>query len=378
MRTEQGNKQAQRRNVLRSLSFWLALIGVASLTVAIFGVYVALREPEPAVTFETISETNVLDLRRPLQDLNIAFRGQDVQEQNLSLRIVTVNVVNSGEVDILSGHYDLEDDWGMTFEGGEVIEARLVDSDSDYLRSKIVPQIVDADTVTFPKVIFEKGASFAVEVLLLHPKEERPSISSVGKIAGINEITILTRPLAQREVSFVSEIFYGSVRIQGVRTIVYFVGFIIVLVAIIFAIVTISNFFEKLGASRRRNQVSQTQTFRQLDQDETSKLLVALYESNGIDGLKVLHDVIGQPGSIRWTSPPARWDIQGHHMIGDLIHVRRVLDLDLRSKGSPSALTSMADTGILSRGEDGGAVIDKGFCESVDKLLAELDKQKAK
>ena len=175
MRTDRGDEQARKGSLLRRLNFWLVLFAIASLAFTVIGAlltYLSLKEPEPGVTFETISDTNVLDLRRSLQDLNIVFRGQNVQEQNLNLRIVTINVVNSGELDILPNHYDHEDDWGMRFKNGEVIEARLVDTSSEYLRSRVVPQRLGVDTVAFPKIIFEKGAFFAIEVLLLHPKNE--------------------------------------------------------------------------------------------------------------------------------------------------------------------------------------------------------------
>ena len=194
------------------------------------------------MTFETISDTNVLDLRRPLEDLDIIFQDQNIQEQNLNLRIVTVNVVNSGEIDILPGHYDQEDDWGVRFKDGEVIESRLVDTNSDYLRSKVTPQSLGVDTVTFPKVIFEKGASFAIEVLLLHPKDESPSVSSVGKIAGIDDINVLTRPLAKQEVGFVSELFQGSALIQVVRILIYFVGSLLTLTLVISIAVGLTEF----------------------------------------------------------------------------------------------------------------------------------------
>ena len=214
MRTERGDEQAPQRSLFRRPTVWLASIAIVSLSVTILGVvltYLALQEPEPRVIFETISDTNVLDLHRPVQDLNIVFRGQNIHEQNLNLRVMTINVANSGEVDILSGHYDREDNWSMKFKGGEVIEARLVGTSSDYLRSKVVPQRFGADVVVFPKVIFEQGDFFVIEVTLLHPKSETPSISSVGKIAGINEITVLTRPLASREVGgIIAQVFQGS------------------------------------------------------------------------------------------------------------------------------------------------------------------------
>ena len=207
-----GNDQT---GLLSKLAPWL--LPILSLFLAVLSAvlgYLALKQPEPEVVFEIISETNVFDVHRSLQDLDIIFRGEDVRQQNLNLRIVAINVVNSGEVNILTTHYDQEDDWGLKFTNGDVIEARLIETDSDYLRSKITPQILGQDAVAFPKVIFDKGASFAIEVLLLHQKDESPSISAIGKIAGINEITVLTQPLTADESEAASDSFFGGTYID--------------------------------------------------------------------------------------------------------------------------------------------------------------------
>ena len=99
-------------SLFKQLNFWLTAITIASLGIGVLSVFLtvlALREPEPAVVFETISETNVFDLRRSLEDLSVIFRGQDVQQQNLNLRILTLNIKNSGDVDILTSYFDQED-----------------------------------------------------------------------------------------------------------------------------------------------------------------------------------------------------------------------------------------------------------------------------
>ena len=122
MKNERANGHRINRNLFLRLNTWLVILAIAGLGVGIPALvltYLALKQPEPGVLIETISDTNVLDLRRPLQDLSINFRGQDVQEQNLNLKIITINVLNNGEVDILINHYDYEDDWGIKFETGK-------------------------------------------------------------------------------------------------------------------------------------------------------------------------------------------------------------------------------------------------------------------
>ena len=377
MRTERGNEQTGKRSPFLRLNSWLVAIAIVSLLLAIAGVvlaYLAWSQPEPGVTFETISDTNVLDVRRPLQDLSIVFRGQNVQEQNLNLRIVTINIVNTGEIDILPNHYDHEDDWGMKFKDGEVIEARLVDTNSDYLQSKVIPQRFGADTVVFPKVIFEKDAFFAIEVLLLHSKNESPSISSVGKIAGIDKITVLTRPLSREDVSFATELFRGSALVHAVRVIIYLVGSLIAIIITILALVGITEVFSKLNARKRRSRILQTRTIHQVNQDEIRDLLVSHYESSGITGLKDLQEVLREPTRLNWVSPRGWWAVSGHHQIGNWARSRPGHGIALMELHSQSTLDSLMKVGVLKRDEHDNPLIDQEFSKTVDNLVAALDK----
>ena len=361
---------------MRRPSFWLSLITVASLAVGVLSAalaYLALKEPEPGITFETISDTNVLDVRRPLQDLSIVFRGQDVQEHNLNLRIVTINVVNSGEVDILPSHYDQEDDWGVKFKDGEVIEARLVDTSSEYLRSKVVPQRLGLDAVAFPKVIFEKDAFFAIEILLLHPKTDSPSVSSVGKIAGINEITVLTRPLAREEVSFVTELFQGSPFVQIVRAMIYLLGSVLASIAAVLGLIAITDAVDRLKAKRRKHRILQSRTILQIDQDEIKEFLVGSYESSGIAGLKGLQELTKEPRKLEWVTPSAKWMVRDLRDIDEWITAGRAFAIEHRLIGFRQELDALTAMGVLTRGEDNRPVVDQMFSDVVDQLLSELE-----
>ena len=368
------DEERPRRNPLRTLNFWLAVIAIASLIVGSLGAglaYLALQQPDPEVAFETIGETNVLDLRRPLQDLDILFRGQNVQEQNLHLRILTINVANIGDVDILPAHYDHNDDWGMRFSDGEVIEVRLIDASSDYLRSKVVPQRVGADTVVFPKVIFEKSAFFVMEVLLLHSKDDSPSFSSIGKIAGIDKITVLTRPIARQETSFAKELFQGSTFIQVSRAVIYFIGSLLLIVLVALVLLGINDKLDDLKRHRRKNRILQSRTLRQSDHDDVKDFLISHYESGGTDWLRVLQEVTRKPEKLKWITPPGQWVFRDPHA-HDLATPNRVLALEFMFSHS-HALDAMAESGLLKKGKEGDAMIDPELGATVDRLVAELE-----
>ena len=92
---------------------WSPISVVLSLFFAGFGVYIATYEKKPHISIDIVSETNVLDVRQPVRGLAISFQGDDLQDKNLNLRVVTVRVSNDGEVDILQSTFDKDDTWGL-------------------------------------------------------------------------------------------------------------------------------------------------------------------------------------------------------------------------------------------------------------------------
>ena len=64
MRSEREEEHRGKLSLFRWNTFLLTAVTVTSLGVGILGVFLtvlALKSPEAAVTFETISDTNVLD-----------------------------------------------------------------------------------------------------------------------------------------------------------------------------------------------------------------------------------------------------------------------------------------------------------------------------
>ena len=304
-----GVEREPKPSILRRLVSLRKLSWTVPLAIGLLGIlltYASIQEPKPGVTLETISDTNVLDVRRPLQDLSIEFRGQDVQEQDLSLRILTINVVNSGEVDIPQSHYAEEIDWGIEFQSGEVVEARLVDASSEYLMSEVVPQQSGPRTVTFPKVVLDRGSSFVIEVLLLHSINELPSLSAVGKIAGIEEINVESRPLTMQEEGLVTQIFRGSLLVQVSRAFVYLVGWIGALVLSIGVLEGVTRLLKWQRAGGRRRQLLKSNTIRQIERDLLRTWIVEFFGTRGVAGLKILQAVIKQPERIDFAVPPDR------------------------------------------------------------------------
>jgi len=211
--------------------FW-SIVGIFALLSGLFlGYYQFFYEKRPSIFTQIISEVNVLDIHEPLQDLQILFQGNDIQEKKLNLRIYTVRMENTGGIDILQSHFDQNDNWGIKVENARIIETRFVNSNSDYIRNNLLPQIHEDNTVKFNKIIFDQNDYFTIELLVLHDKNNPPRLYQIGKIAGIQENNFEIFAIEKKEPFLVS-LFHGNWVVQVARAAIYLIIFIIILLIV--------------------------------------------------------------------------------------------------------------------------------------------------
>jgi hypothetical protein len=148
-------------NRIKNKTHW-GIVGVV-LTIAfgISGLYSYFHTPKPNILYEIISESNVIDLHKPLDELTIYFKNENIKENNLNLRIYTIQISNNGELDILQSFYDQNINWGLKVNNGKILnDVRIVNTNSEYLKSNLSPQVFNDNSVIFKKVIFEKNNIF--------------------------------------------------------------------------------------------------------------------------------------------------------------------------------------------------------------------------
>ena len=358
------------RNISWAASLAFGVLGIGLTAVSIF---LTLREPETRVTFEIISATDVLDLRRSLKDLRIEFRGQDLQEQDLNLKVVKINVANVGETHIRAGDYS-NIDWGIRVVGGQVIEAKVDRSNVANVISTNDLRYIGSDTIGFPKIVFDKRDAFAIELLLLHPNDAEPDIVPIGKIAGVKNFDLEPPPLPGQAVGFVGQAFGGSSRVLAVRSGVYFFGSIIIFFAIVFGLVGAATMLDSVKARLRRKRVLQTEAIKQIDRVSIRDSLIDLYGSTGLSGLRRLSDIIGEPSAIRWMNHSSKWHISDRHRGIDNHTAPPMFDDSVDDvRMFWSARDALLTMGALERGAHDEAIVDPALTSTVKDLVAELE-----
>lgn len=237
--------------VSEEIKNWIKVIwGLIGAFGLLFGIVVGYKEyfGNPNVFSQISNEINVLDINEPLKDLQIIFQGDNIQKENLNLRIYRVKIENNGGTNITQNDFDQGDNWGIRVKSGSVIETRLVNTNSKYINANLSPSIQDNNVVKFNKIIFDKGNFFTVELLVLHDKDAPPVLYRIGKIAGIkgNELEILT---LEHSEPFWATFFYGNWIINLVRFIFYGLVAILIFISVIIVIIKLDERRKKAAQS---------------------------------------------------------------------------------------------------------------------------------
>lgn len=352
-------------------------VGVISLILAaiffIITIYLQLYEKKPCISYEVKSETNVLDVRKPLKELSILFKGEDIQTNNLNLRIYTIRIENIGQVNILPDQYDANIPWGFQIENGKIIEARLVDSNSDYLTSNINLGILNDDSVKFNKIIFEKGKFFIVEILVIHSKDRLPKFKPFGKIAGIDTLDI--KPFsAKHKKGIIYETFRGKILVQLCKLIAYFLFGLAIIILVVFGFDKCDSWKERRAKRVRKRHV--LSLFGEINEKEYrgKKIATDIYINQGIDSVEEINNLLKNKEKLKLKIDELRIERKIKELENKKIHPSWepfVYRFDL--------VANLVDSEILSIDNKEVIIVDPLFKESIEQILSyELETQKSK
>lgn len=161
--------------------------GIIVMLAVLSSFYQFVYEKRSDIFFQITSEADILNIHKPLKDLQILFQEDNIQEKKLNLRIYTIRVENIGQIDILQNHFDQNDNWGIKVEDARIIETRFVDSNTEYIKNNLSLQIHEDNIVKLNKIIFDRDSYFIIEILVLHDINNPPHLYQIGKIAGVQK-----------------------------------------------------------------------------------------------------------------------------------------------------------------------------------------------
>ncbi len=289
------------RSRLNNGVFWGVVGVLLTIGFGVVGLYTYFHGKKPNLQLDVISESNVLDLHKQLDDLTIYFHKEDIQKSNLNLRIINLQIINNGEADILQSYYDQKLIWGIKVSSGRIINnIRILSTNSEYLKNNLNPEVIENSTIALDKVIFEKGKFINIEILVLHSRDVYPGISFIGKIAGLDKIEIVKTWEKNLNYSFIDKFFYGGFLINSARMIIYFVFGVILLLAIAFTVETSSRMRDKAKEKRLKRKLNEL--IKNKVSEKNANLLIDNYIWGGLEKLKIWLSFLNNDSRLRIES----------------------------------------------------------------------------
>ncbi len=169
--------------------FWLALF-LFLITCGMWIYQTYIFEKKPKLSFEIISNEEVLTVSEDIDSLKIEYQGIDLRKNNQNLSLLTFRVVNNGNSSILKSFYDSDVPVGFLIKNGQLLKEPEIIASNDYDYFKNYLGVIRKDSVVFNPLIIDSKKYFDLKCLVLNRLGEKVGLESFGKIANTDSIEI--------------------------------------------------------------------------------------------------------------------------------------------------------------------------------------------
>ncbi len=279
-------------------NLWSILGVFLTILFGLSGIYYYYRDKKPEITLEILNDSNVLDVHESLKDLTVLFQGQNIQKNNLNLKMLHVRIINSGETTILQDDFDSNMEWGLNINEGKIIEARFLDdeSNSTYIKENLKPVLIRSNFLKFQKVILEKKKYFSFNLLILHEKNIKVTPFLSGKIAGIeNFITLNSYNNQPNHENIILKIVGGNLFVQLARVFIYFFLAFFLMIGIALVLVLFDEKKEKKQKEKRKVLIEK---LFPVGTREDFNYFMDAYVEDGFGGLSAVNKNFSEPNKL--------------------------------------------------------------------------------
>lgn len=242
-----------------------------------------IKDNNPSLSIEILSNTNVLDLKENLPELKILYGNVDIKKLNKTLSVVILRVHNNGTTSILNSYYDEKSPLALTLPVGSFVKVEKISATNDYLSQFAKLNLVRKNLLHFSNVIMESGESYTLKALILHDSKFNLSFKASGKIAGIRNINTVIQIDPKERKTFLSEAFSGGILIQFSRILFYLT---IVIFSLMFIVIVFSFITRKFETYSRLNLLKKFKLLRKKPMVFNSEIIFDTYINSGIGTLE--------------------------------------------------------------------------------------------
>lgn len=249
-----------------------------------------VREKRPAVQYEILGSTNILNVEEDVSNLDILYNGVDIKESKMVLSVIVIKILNTGDQDVLNSHYDEKSPLGFALNGGQVVKTEIINASSKYLTDNLKITEIGGGRFVFPKVILEAGESFTIKILDLHSSDVSSTVEPIGKIAGVKDILISDVSDNGDNQSYLLRTFSGNLFVQILRIPAYTLILILLFAGIFVPTMLLT---EKIQKKKREKTVKKFKEFCKDEIGNEVDEILDFYSTRGSSSLKRVVKLLG-------------------------------------------------------------------------------------
>lgn len=323
-----------------------------------------IRNPNPALAVQILSDTNVLDVKENIPELKIIYGDVDIKNLNQNLSVVVFRVENVGGAAILNTFYDEKAIPVLTLLTGKFVKVEQATATSAYLLNAAQPMLISQSAIALPRVILEPGESYTLKALLLHGPRSGLPFNATGKVAGVRDINIIGAAAATQKESFWLSVVSGSIPTQIARAPIYFLGFILLILG---TLGPIAFTYDRIQAMSRSRTVKQFKNHYKGEINSPELNVLEVYKENGLRPLVGIRELLGDDEKLKKSlklieeseSDPERTllDFQGVDPVTMSESQARCREMIYEHEGMP--IRTLKKLKIASVEEDGSCLVNK-------------------
>lgn len=174
----------------------MAVVAIVGFGLAIYQGFFYERRGDISVIVDPPAK--VFDIHKSVGGLDVSYAGENLRISKKTLWVISANLKNSGNAEIKKGDFDDQAPLGLLVDGGQIVDTPSLHASAEYLQAHFTAVKHDNGVVFTPSIL-EPGDTVFISFLVLGAENSSPTISAVGKIAGIKSIIVRN---SQREQSF--------------------------------------------------------------------------------------------------------------------------------------------------------------------------------
>lgn len=350
--------------------FYKQITNIVIVTISILGSIASIyaivsAHNNVSLQCDIISSTNVLDINADISDVDILFKNNSLKKEKKNLKLIILKIKNNGTVDILKSYYDENDPFGFKPLVGKIVEKpEITETSNSYLKENLSTYLDTTGIAYVSNVIIDSKEYFTLKFLMLVDYGLEPKFEIIGKIAGIKKKIKIGILETQFDLPFYKEALWGGFLVQIFRGLVYF----LIIVAIIFASMEISEVFSKWVQKRKRNNI--VENFKNLKDysfKHIDNIIFEKYKEGSAYELLYIKDQLEDTGTLYENSVILSKELEEEKVKSDKL--RSYTDKYYSIKDKLESIDELVVNGFVSQGKD-TFVVNEHLKDTLSKFLA--------